>query len=100
MSERVDIKMLLDVDAYKRHALAVKTLVPDWKQQLKKNDLLKVSYSFWIKYYGNVAEKLAAVAELCDDPEILKEVDCAALEEGRILVYEALKRLDAVIRRL
>ena len=98
--EHVEIKMELDKAAYARHASAVRALVPDFKLQMRGGDTLSVRYKFVIEYFGDVAEKLEAVQTLCSDPDVVQTASCADLEQGRILVYEVLKRLDAVIKQV
>jgi hypothetical protein len=65
---------------------------------MQDDDSLKLNYHFFIQYYGDVAEKLAAVEHICRDPDIIVSVDCELLEKAQCLVYNALHRLNEVIR--
>lgn len=96
--EKVEIKMTLHKEAFERHKKAVKILlVPP---EMMEDDSLVITYKFFCEYFGNVVACLQAVEEICDDPDIIKEADCEALEEGRILVYEVLRKLEAVIQKV
>jgi hypothetical protein len=64
---------------------------------MDKGDDLKVTYTFTAAYFGNVVKCLEAVKKICSDPNVVVSASCANLTQGRILIYEALKRLDAVI---
>jgi hypothetical protein len=98
--EEVNIRMTLDPAAYARHAQAVGVLVPNFKEQMLKDDELKVAYDFTIEYFGNVVRKLEAVEKICSDPDVVVAASCPELEQGRLLVYEALKRLEAIIKSM
>lgn len=93
--ETVTIKMELDATAYDRHAAAVDMLVGS--QNPQGNDLLKVNYRFFIEYSGSVVEALTAVKDICADPDVVVSVSCTELEQGRLLVYETLNRLETLI---
>ena len=97
-TEEIKIKMTLDKKAYARHAHAVTTLVPP--QKMDESDDLKVNYTFRAGYFGGIVDALEAVKKICSDPDVVVSASCASLTQGRILVYEALKRLDAVIAEI
>ena len=96
--EDVCIQMTLDDKAYEKHSEAVNTLVPP--QDVEDGDSVKVKYLFKIGYYGGIVEALKAVKELCDDPDVLVSASCRQLTEGRIMIHEVLKQLDAVIKEI
>ena len=96
-AESVNIGMDLDKKAFDRHEEVVRILVPNFKGQLKQGDNLKVSYDFFIMYFGDVVKKLTAVAAICDDPDVVLSASCEELEEGEILCYEVLNKLKRVI---
>jgi hypothetical protein len=101
--EELRIKMELDGKrAHTRHAQAIKDipLVKPIEGRVRDDDLLKIDYTLSIQYMGNVAKALTAVAELCADPDVVVSASCAELTQGRILCYEAFRRLDAVIREI
>lgn len=98
--DAITIKMELNEAACTRHAQSVAALIPDFKEQLKKGDLLKVNYKLWVAYFGDVVEKLEAVKAICSDPDVVRTANCEELEQGRLLVYEAFKRLDEVIQQM
>jgi len=87
--------------AYTRHAQALRDL--PFEKSLgagDDDDLLKVNYTLSIRYFGDVAKALTAVAELCADPKVIVSASAADLTQGRLLIYEAFKRLDAVIKEI
>jgi hypothetical protein len=90
--------MELTKDAADKHEDAVKTLIRNLKTQLRDGDTLKVTYDFIVQYYGDIVRKLQAVGVICSDPSVVVTASCGELEEGRILVYEVLKKLDHVIQ--
>lgn len=94
--ENVQIKMTLDKAAHDRHAQVVKDLAPHLGPVLE-NDTLNLTYTFHCLYFGDIVKKLTAVQELCSDPQIIHEASCRELRDGKILVYEVLKKLDDVI---
>jgi hypothetical protein len=96
--EKISVHMTLDKKAYARHAQAVAALLPDFKAQMEKDDDLKVSYDLFINYFGDVVRCLEAVKKICSDPDVVITASCPELEQGRLLIYEALKRLDSVIK--
>jgi hypothetical protein len=98
-TETIYISMELKGSAYEKHKEAIHTLCPDHTTNVQQDDRIKISYTFWATYHGLV-ENLQAVEELCGDPDTITSVDCAALEERRILVYEVLKKLDSVIQKV
>lgn len=99
-SETVKIGMNLQFEAYERHREAVRTLLPAFDTRMSAGDDLKVNYTFSIDYFGDVVKKLTAVQELCEDPEIISDANCVTLQEGRILCYAVLKKLEAVLKGL
>jgi len=96
-TESVKITMKLAKEAADKHEQAVKLLAPNFAKQLMSGDTLNVSYSFCIDYFGNVERRLTAVQELCSDTAVVTQASCEELEEGRLLVYEVLSKLDALI---
>jgi len=97
-SENVKIRMKLSKSGLLHHLETIKLLRPDVVDlQMGDEDSLTVSYDFTIAYLGNVAKALQAVQTLCEAPDVVMEASCEELEQGRILVYEVLKRLEAII---
>ena len=101
--EEIKIKLVVGESVYKRCEKAVKTLVTpsvEPSEMGSRTDLL-IEYTLWCEYFGDVAKALQAIEEILDDPEtVVREADCAALEEGRILVFEVLTKLQDVIRKV
>lgn len=98
--ERVDILMTLEAAAYERHKEAIEVLDPSHKDaDSGPDDIINVRYKFWVHYHG-VVKQLQAVQEICDDPDVITATSCADLEEGRILIYEVLKKLDNIIQQV
>ncbi|MHC4705019.1 MAG: hypothetical protein ACYTFQ_31100 [Planctomycetota bacterium] len=95
-TEHIEIKMELDKAAYDRHRKAVEDFSPHL--QVSEGDTLKLTYNFYCDYHGDIVKKLTAVKEFCSDPAIVHKASCSELEEGRVLVYEVLKKLDEVIQ--
>ena len=98
-TEEIHIKMELDKKAYARHAQAVMAVV-DKSIDIGEKDTLKVDYTLYANYFGDVVKKLEAVKKICSDPDIVVSASCASLTQGRLLIYEALKRLDTVIAEI
>ncbi|KPK54268.1 MAG: hypothetical protein AMS22_06080 [Thiotrichales bacterium SG8_50] len=96
--ENVKIKMELDYDAYLRNKEAVTALTS--VENVREGDKLKITYDFSCWYLGDIVEKLTAVETICNDPATIKTASCSELEEGRILVYKVLRKLDDVIRQV
>ena len=96
--ESLHIEMSMDKSMYKKHIAAMKLLIPDLDVQMAKGDTLNLRYDLRIEYLGKVAECLEAVGELCEDRMVVTKASCKELEEGRILLYEVLKKLDHVIK--
>jgi hypothetical protein len=102
--EKLRIRMEIDKKrAYTRHSQAMED-IPFLNSEPYKggedDDLLKIDYTLSIRYFGNVAKALTAVAELCADPDVVVSASAADLTQGRLLVYEAFKQLDAVIKEI
>jgi hypothetical protein len=99
--EVIRIKMEVDSKAYARHSQAMRD-IPFTKSfgSVDEGDLLKIDYTLTANYLGDVTKALMAVKELCSDPDIIVSASCADLTQGRILFYEALKQLEAVIREI
>ena len=98
-TEEIHIKMKLDKKAYARHAHAVMDVI-EKPIGMGENDDLNVDYTLYAHYFGDVVKKLEAVKKICSDPDIVVSASCASLTQGRLLIYEALKRLDAVIAEI
>ena len=100
--ELIRIQMRVDGKAYARHSQAISALplTKPIKGKVEKSDVLNVDYTLTAQYIGNVAKALEAVKELCSDPDIIVTASCADLMQGRILFYEALKRLEAIIKEV
>ena len=96
--EGIRIKMSLDKKAYARHAHAVTTLVP--RREIDEDEILSVTYTFTASYFNDVVAKLEAVKKICSDPDVVISASCTEITQGRILIYEALKRLDTVIAEI
>ena len=96
--ESVRINMKLSKSSLLNHLEVVKLLRPDVVDLHMDDDTtLSLDYDFSIAYLGDVATNLQAVQELCEAPDVVMEASCAELEQGRILVYEVLKKLDRLI---
>jgi len=65
---------------------------------LAEEDSFHCNYSFTASYHGDLPACLSAVGRICKDPDAVVRVNCAALKKKRILVYETLKQLDALIQ--
>jgi len=96
--EQVDIKMILDkLRSVERHRLALGVLLPYKVPSMNEGDKLEVTWSFVIQYLFNTAIALEAINSICDDPEVILDVDCKALKEGEILIYSVLSKLQALM---
>jgi len=91
----------VDSEAYARHSQAMRD-IPFVKpiNEVEGTDLLEIDYTLTAQYIGDVTIALIAVRELCSDPDIIVSASCADLTQGRILFYEALKQLEAVIKEI
>ena len=99
-TEVVSILMVLEPSTYERHEEAVRTLEPSFQNEhFQKGELVNVTYRLSIHYY-NVVKELQAVAEICDDPEVITAISCSELEASRLVIYETLKKLDNVIQQV
>ena len=100
-TETICLNMEVKGSMYEKHRKAVHILTPKYGRytDIQPDDTIKISYKFWASYYG-VVQNLQAVQDICDDPDVVVKADCAALEEGRILVYETLKKLDNIIQKV
>ncbi len=98
MIESINVKMKLHKTAVHEHAKALKTL--KCQLSMDDDDTLNINYDFYIKYLGNTAACLRAVREICLNPKVVVTSSCEELEQGRILCYETLKELDALVRSL
>jgi len=97
--ELIQIMMKVDKSTVERLKDAVEALVGP--QDMVEGDDLKITYTFCCDYYGQIVRALTAVETILDDPEtVISKVDCEMLEEGRILVFEVLRKLDDVIRKV
>lgn len=96
-TESVRITMKLAKEVADKHEQVVKLLAPNFAKQLIDGDTLNVTYSFCIDYFGDVVQRLTAVQKLCSDLAVVTQASCEELEEGRLLVYEVLRRLDMLI---
>jgi hypothetical protein len=97
-TEAVTINMKIDREMSLKHKPAIKTILPNFKTQLEGKDHLNLKYEFFINYFGDVERKLRAVHSLCKDPGVIIDASCDEIEEGKILVYKVLKRLEEVIQ--
>lgn len=86
-------------ESRKRHSLALKILLPV-VPKTEEGDTLKVHYTFTCAYLQETALQLEAIGSICDDPDVIVNAECLPLEEGKILVFEVLKKLEAVIDKV
>jgi len=95
--------MKVKAEAYQKHKEAIDTLSPGYQDNrfviIQPDDIIDVKYNFHLSYHG-VVQQLQAVKDLCEDPDVVVTADCAALEAGRILVYETLKKFDSIIQHV
>jgi hypothetical protein len=87
-------------ESMKRHALALKILLPHGVPKTADGDTLKVHWTLTCAYLEETALTLEAIGSICDDPDVIVNATCAPLEEGKILVLEVLKKLEAVIAKV
>jgi hypothetical protein len=97
--ENVRISMELSKSGFLEHLETIKLLRPDAVDLHMDDDTtLSLDYDFSISYLSSVAEHLKAVQTLCEAEDVVVKASCEELEQGRILIYEVLKRLDAIIK--
>jgi hypothetical protein len=99
--ELIRIKMDVDGKAYARHSQAMRDIpFTSAIGKVDENNIVKIDYTLTARYIGDVTKALMAIRELCSDPDIVVSASCADLTQGRILFYEALKQLEAVIKEI
>lgn len=99
--EEIPVRLELEADAAKRHALALKVLLKrDDYSDLLPGDIVKIDWTLFCGYLGDVAIQLEALGSLCDDPDIVVTAECDPLMEGEILVYEVLHKLKKLIKKV
>ncbi len=97
--ETINIRMELDKGACLAHTQALRD-IPSQMPDMEENDLININYTLTANYLGDVTKALAAVREICADPRVVVSASCNELTEGKILFYEALKQLEAVIQEI
>jgi len=104
-TEKINIHWELSTEARDKHKaeLAIiykgrEGLPKVFSHNVKPGDTFHCSYQLIANYHGNMSECLSAVKRICESPELVVRVDCAALKKQRILIYETLKSLDALIQ--
>jgi len=98
MKQKVDICMHLDKSGFEKHKADAARVLGKPIDDLSEGDFIKLKYTFFITYLGDIAKRLEAVGNICDDPAIVRSIDCYQLKEGRILVHEILKKMDRLIK--
>jgi hypothetical protein len=98
--ELIRIRMDVDGKAYARHSQALRDIPCVKPSKVDEEDHLKIDYTLTASYIGDVTKALMAIKELCSDPAVIVTASCADLTQGRILFYEALKQLEAVIQEI
>jgi hypothetical protein len=96
--ENITIGMKLKPEAATRHKEAVLHLCPGLVGWVKDTDEVNIDYKFCCEYFGSVEVALRHIQSICDDPDVVLDVSCESLAQGRILLYEVLKRLEQVIK--
>ncbi len=98
--ELIQITMEVDKPTVERLKDAIEVLVKI-PETMDEGDNFKITHTFCCDYYGQIVRALTAIKMIIDDPEtVIPKVDCEILEEGRILVFEMLRKLNDVIRKV
>jgi len=59
----------------------------------EQDDVLNLTYTLYLEYFGEVAERLEAIERLSKDGAVIGgSVD--EINQGRILIFDVLKRLE------
>ena len=95
--EKLHLQMELQFEAAEKYSEELKTLLTSVPKGFRDGDTLKINYTCFISYLGNVSDCLSAVNTICKDADIVTTVDCELLEQNQCLVYETLKNLESLI---
>jgi len=63
---------------------------------VRSGDQLNIDYKFQIQYLGDTADALKAVLEICNHPDVIKDVDCNLLRKGICLFHDTLESLKQI----
>lgn len=102
---REKLSIRFDIPAEKIDCVKPQLEVLDWCAALnmpydrfQPGDTAKVNYTITCEYIGNTAMALTAVNEICrDHPELIEAVEMEELVHGKMLLHEAMCRLDALM---
>ncbi len=103
-TEEISVHFELDARATKRHRQDLDIIYRGHpiqnpaRMKLEPGDTFHCNYSCTATYQDTLPECLNAIARICKNPKVVMKVDCAALKKKRILIYETLKQLDALIQ--
>lgn len=103
-TEDIHIHLELDYKAIVKHKADIAIIykgrenLPVFDTKFEIGDTLHCTYQLTAIYADGIPECLAAVKRICESPDLVVKVDCAALKKQRILVYETLKQLDTLIQ--
>lgn len=97
--ERIKFDLDLDYAQAQAHRTAVAVLTPQGVPVLFEGDTLKLTYSCYVSYAGEVIRSLEAIAELLDAPGVVLQASLEELNYGRCLFAEVVAALNRVIAK-
>jgi hypothetical protein len=98
--EELKFKLELDKTKSEKYAEAIKCLLKADAPEIEASDTLAVTYTLLIDYWGDVVEKLKALKQILDDPDVVVAVSTEELIHGQCLIKELFEQLTVITSKL
>lgn len=99
-TENFKISLALNSTSVGGHPEAMEVLAPDYTDGILEGETLKVHYKFSLKYMSGCRDRMAAIANLLNDPDVVVESALwEELTEGRAVLLDLLAAIDRIQER-
>jgi hypothetical protein len=98
-NEELKFNLKLNKTKAEKYAEAIKCLLKKEAPELKDPDTMDVTYTLCISYWGDVVDKLKALKQIIDDPDVVTSVATEELIHGQCLIKELFDQLTEITNK-
>jgi hypothetical protein len=99
-NEELKFNLKLNKTKAEKYAEAIKCLLKKEAPEIDAGDTLTLTYTLLIDYWGDVVERIKALKQILDDPDVVVAVSTEELIHGQCLIKELFDQLTVITNKL
>lgn len=95
-TEKLRIFLELDKSQCDKFIKEIESLGKHPNLVINQGDRYKITYDFWIEYFGNTVKNFRSIRKILSDPKVVRQISVEELYHGESIIVELLDEIRKV----